>query len=99
LRDLVDSGALPVEVAVRYAIEAADALAHAHNRGVVHRDLKAANAIVSANGGLKIVDFGLARRIDALTSDATTYGSIGDLGVVVGTPVRHGAGTGEGPRR
>ena len=86
LRDLVDSGALPVEVAVRYAIEAADALAHAHNRGVVHRDLKAANAIVSANGGLKIVDFGLARRIDALTSDATTYPSIAGVGVVVGTP-------------
>ena len=55
-------------------IEAADALAHAHDRGVVHRDLKAANAIVSSSGRLKIVDFGLARRTDALMSDATTAG-------------------------
>ena len=50
LRDLVEGGSLPVEDAVRYAIEAADALAHAHDRGVVHRDLKVANAIVSASG-------------------------------------------------
>jgi predicted Ser/Thr protein kinase/tetratricopeptide (TPR) repeat protein len=86
LRDLVDGGSLPVADAVRYGIEAADALAHAHNGGVVHRDLKAANAIVAANGRLKIVDFGLARRIDALTSDATTQVSIAGVGVVAGTP-------------
>ena len=86
LRDLVDGGSLPVEDAVRYAIEAADALAHAHDRGVVHRDLKAANAIVSASGRLKIVDFGLARRTDALMSDATTEASIVGVGAAVGTP-------------
>ena len=86
LRDLVDGGSLPVEDAVRYAIEAADALAHAHDRGVVHRDLKAANAIVSASGRLKIVDFGLARRTDALMSDATTQASIVGVGSAVGTP-------------
>jgi serine/threonine protein kinase len=86
LRDLVDGGSLPVEDAVRYAIEAADALAHAHDRGVVHRDLKAANAIVSASGRLKIVDFGLARRTDALMSDATTQASIVGVGAAVGTP-------------
>src|SRR5262245_1368628 len=64
LCDVIDAGALPVADAVHYAIETSDALAHAHDRGVVHRDLKAANAIVSSNGRLKIVDFGLARRID-----------------------------------
>ncbi len=86
LRDLVDRGSLPVEDAVRYAIEAADALAHAHDRGVVHRDLKAANAIVSASGRVKIVDFGLARRTDALMFDATTQASIVGVGAAVGTP-------------
>ena len=50
--------------AVRYGIEAADALAHAHDRGMVHRDLKAGNAIISSGGRLKLVDFGLARRVD-----------------------------------
>ena len=86
LCDLVDGGALPAEDAVRYGIEAADALAHAHDRGVVHRDLKAANAIVSSSGRLKIVDFGLARRTDALMSDATTQASVAEPGVAVGTP-------------
>jgi tetratricopeptide (TPR) repeat protein len=69
LSDLVDAG-LTIHDAVHYGIEAADALAHAHERGVVHRDLKAGNAIVSG-GRLKIIDFGLARRVDALDPEAT----------------------------
>ena len=63
LAQTMEAGRLPLQDALRYGIETADALAHAHDRGVVHRDLKAANAIVSASGRLKIVDFGLARRI------------------------------------
>ena len=86
LSDLIDSGTLSVEDAVRYGIEAADALAHAHDRGVVHCDLKAANAIISASGRLKIVDFGLARRIDALTSDGASAPSTQTIGTVAGTP-------------
>jgi eukaryotic-like serine/threonine-protein kinase len=86
LCDLVEGRQLPVEDALRYGIEAADALAHAHDRGVVHRDLKAANAIVSTSGRLKIVDFGLARRTDPLMSDATTHMSVAGPGVAVGTP-------------
>ena len=86
LRELVDRGPLPVEDAVRYAIEAADALAHAHDRGVVHRDLKAANAMVSSSERLKIVDFGLARRTDPLRSGATILASVSGPGVVMGTP-------------
>jgi serine/threonine protein kinase len=86
LRELVDRGPLPVEDAVRYAIEAADALAHAHDRGVVHRDLKAANAMVSSSERLKIVDFGLARRTDPLRSGTTILASVSGPGVVMGTP-------------
>jgi tetratricopeptide (TPR) repeat protein len=70
LGQLIRSGPLPIERAVRYGIEAADALAHAHNRGVIHGDLKASNVIVSAAGRLKIVDFGIARRIGWPTGTA-----------------------------
>jgi predicted Ser/Thr protein kinase len=86
LCDLVDGSPLAEEDAVRYGIEAADALAHAHDRGVVHRDLKAANAIIASSGRLKIVDFGLARRTDPLVSDVTTQVSRAESGSAVGTP-------------
>src|SRR4030095_1044574 len=65
LRDRLDEAPLPVDDAVQYGIQAADALAYAHEHGVVHRDFKAANIIVTEAGRLKIVDFGLARRDDA----------------------------------
>ncbi len=51
LRDRVDEGALPMGEAVRLGIQAADALAYAHEHGVVHRDFKAANAIVGETAG------------------------------------------------
>ena len=87
LRERIDSGgALPQEEVLRYGIQAADALAFAHEHGVIHRDLKAANAMITSGGRLKVVDFGLARRHDVLTSDATTLGSIAPSGAPVGTP-------------
>jgi serine/threonine protein kinase len=85
LAEIAGAGALPLQDAVRYGIEAADALAHAHDRGVVHRDLKAGNAIISSSGRLKLVDFGLARRIDTAT-DAVTRASHGDAASTAGTP-------------
>ena len=86
LRDRLDEGALPAEEAVRLGIQAADALAYAHDRGVVHRDFKAANVIVTPSGRLKIVDFGLARRADALMASATTMSSVVPAGAAAGTP-------------
>ncbi|HZP48956.1 MAG TPA: serine/threonine-protein kinase [Vicinamibacterales bacterium] len=51
---------LPVETALHYALQIVDAVAHAHARHVVHRDLKAANVMIDAGGAVKVLDFGLA---------------------------------------
>ena len=61
----VAAGALSPEQVIRYGLQLAAALAHAHERGVVHRDLKSANVIVTPEGRVKVLDFGLARRATA----------------------------------
>jgi predicted Ser/Thr protein kinase len=86
LSSRIEGGPLPVHDAVQYGIDIADALDHAHARGVVHRDLKSANVMLSSSGRLKIVDFGLARRTDAPEADAPTLHTYHSTGAAVGTP-------------
>jgi serine/threonine-protein kinase len=55
-------GPLPIALACEYAHQACRGLQHAHGRGVIHRDIKPRNLLLSAAGQVKIIDFGLARR-------------------------------------
>jgi len=72
LVDLIPVGGLPFETVVRYGLQIVDALAYAHGRHVVHRDVKPSNLLVSGEGRIKILDFGLARQIEPHLGDRTT---------------------------
>src|ERR1019366_5898004 len=74
-------GELPLHEAVRLLMEVVDALAHAHAHGVVHRDIKPDNVMLSGRHAL-VADFGVAKAV----SEATGRNTITTLGVAVGTP-------------
>jgi serine/threonine-protein kinase len=76
LRGLLDSqGALSVGEAVDVTMQVAAALAHAHEHGLVHRDVKPGNVLVQRDGHVKVTDFGIAKATDAV-SDLTRAGSV-----------------------
>lgn len=77
--DLVDDGALPPQRALEIAMQLGDALAAAHDGGVIHADVSANNVILAADAGVKLVDFGLSELRDAREQFTNTD-------FVVGTP-------------
>src|SRR5579863_2893861 len=85
---LIPVGGLALPQIIEIASALGDALAAAHEKGIVHRDLKPANVMVSNDGRVKVLDFGLAKDIRATNlSDATmTSDSRTQIGVVMGTP-------------
>ena len=74
------SGPMPVADAVRILAEAAAALGHAHQRGVVHRDVKPANIMIEDGGRVILTDFGISKAGDAASTQLT------GTGMIVGTP-------------
>ncbi len=73
----ISRGRIPVDEAIPIAIQIAHALEAAHGRGIVHRDLKPANIKLSANGDIKVLDFGLAKAFDSARAGASGGGAAG----------------------
>ena len=92
LDERLAAGALPVAEALTIARQIAEALEQAHARGVVHRDLKPQNVKLAGDGGVKVLDFGLAKAIDTtVTSGADAMNSptltarATQMGTILGT--------------
>ncbi|MFC1595545.1 protein kinase [Gemmatimonadota bacterium] len=78
IRDMVESGHVSIRKAVDIILQAAEALSAAHRKGILHRDVKSANIMVSMEGNVKVMDFGLAHLEERsqLTRSGTTMGTL-----------------------
>jgi len=91
LADRLKHGAIPVEESLKIAVEIADALEEAHEKGVIHRDLKPGNIKVTPERKVKVLDFGLAKALagnetSAALSNSPTLSNAATLqGVILGT--------------
>ncbi|MFF5187527.1 protein kinase [Streptomyces sp. NPDC000345] len=80
LTDVLADGPFTVERALAIGRDIADALAHSHGRGLIHRDIKPSNVMLTSEGGIKVLDFGIAKVVAETTTRLTA------TGMTVGTP-------------
>lgn len=87
LSALIKRDGLSLETVVRYGLEISGALTHSHERGIVHRDLKLANVVITVDGHAKVLDFGLAKRLSSgpLDEGAPSQDSLAQEGAIAGT--------------
>ncbi len=89
LRGKLDGGPISQKQAVEYALQIVKGLSAAHEKGIVHRDLKPENVFVSKDGHVKILDFGLAKKVETAGPEEQTSAPTGaghtDAGTVMGT--------------
>jgi len=84
LSNLIPSGGLPFDQVLGHAVQVTEAMGKAHAAGITHRDLKPGNIMVTGEGRLKILDFGLAKK-QLGSDDRTVVDSLTTTGMVVGT--------------
>ena len=92
LADRLANGEVPITEALAIATQIVEALDVAHQRGIIHRDLKPANITISATGTVKILDFGLAKDLEQIDTDATisivraaSAPTLSTVGAILGT--------------
>jgi len=88
LTERIAKAPIPVDEAVDIARQIADALEAAHAKGIVHRDIKSGNVMITGRRHVKVLDFGLAKlTADAYSQKTITENSLTAMGVIVGTPL------------
>src|SRR5882724_8334625 len=87
LRAMSGEIGMPPESVLRYGVQIASALGRAHDKGIIHRDLKTANILVTADGLVKVLDFGLAKQVGSgiLEGPTRSFATIQDASSVSGT--------------